>query len=272
MKTRVISLALAVSLVVSAGAFAVTDFTDTFNNGSQFPAGDLPNTVGNWTLEDATGDYGGENRMGGTSNPQSNGTEFSMSGQAGQYIDYNYAAGGAGGLSGSYVATFDAIFKVRHSNNGTGSGSPILSLALGNGLGVSLNVANDPDDTYHYKLVKFATDSTSAVVFDVMQFAVDATSDHQDFNYQHAVLSLDVTGHTKLDWNGSTVFDQILTGLGSVESRAWFGAGTAVQPVAGNAKNHVWFQTVTLSASSVPEPASLGLIALGGLALLRRRG
>src|SRR5262245_44741637 len=100
--------AVAISLLFAQAALAVTDFTDTF----------LPANVaapGNWTKEDATGNNGAGNRLGGASNPQV-GVDgaipiFSMSGQNGQYIDYNYAAGGAGGLSGSAFASLDAIFR-----------------------------------------------------------------------------------------------------------------------------------------------------------------
>jgi hypothetical protein len=264
---RVLVFASVTALCLSGAAFAVTDFTSTFT-----PANVA--APGNWTLEDATGNNGAGNRLGGASNPQvgmdGSVQVFSMSGQNGKYIDYNYAAGGAGGISGSQVAAFDAIFRPRNVNNGNAQGSPVLSISLGS-VGVSLNVAQNADDTYHYKVVQFAADSTRNILSDVYQFAVDATPDHQDVNYEHFVLTLTATGHATLAMNGSTVFDQVLSPIGAVESRAWFGAGTAVQPLPGNAYDHVWFQTVTLSASSTPEPATLSLIALGGLAVLRRR-
>jgi hypothetical protein len=273
MISRIVFAATVLSL--SCGALAVTDFISTVTPG---PTNAQPTLINGWTFEQAAGNDGAENRMGGDSNPDSIGTEFSVSGQAGKWANYNYAAGGEGGLTGSYTATFDATFRARNVNNGTNAGSPILSLSLANGVGVSLSIVNNPDDTYHYKLVQFDAGSATNVLHDIEQFATDSVSDHQDFTYNRAVLTVDVTGHVKLDWSGdylnqplSTVFEQTLSPMSGVESRAWFGAGTIVQPVAGNAKSHVWFQSVTLSASSVPEPATLSLLVLGGLGVLRRR-
>src|SRR5688572_10398714 len=120
-------------------------------------------------------------------------------GTNGRWIDYSYknAAPDVSGLSGSGTATFEATFRARNVNNGTGRGNPVLSLTLGNnqdgdteGVGISINIVNFPDDTYHYVLTKFDVNSTTTPLLDLGQFATDATSDHRDSVYRNAVLTM----------------------------------------------------------------------------------
>ncbi len=56
----------------------------------------------------------------------------------------------------------------------------------------------------------------------------------------------------------------------SVISQAAWGSNTVVQPTPqSGADNRVFWQDIHLTAT--PEPTTLGLLALGGLGLLRRR-
>jgi hypothetical protein len=291
-------------LFMSAGAagLAFVLFTPVVRAATDFANTDLrPNTVGgavanngatagDWALSGTKTGDGNSNRLGGAADPQV-GVDgafniFSMgNGTNGGWIDYSYKdapLGDVSGLVGSVTATFDSIFRARNMNNGTGRGTPILSLSLGNnqagnttGVGVSINVVNFPDDTYHYVLTNYANDSSFAALFDIGAFAVDATVDHQDANYEHAILTLTkngATSHVTLNWNGSTIYDNDVVALGSVDARAHVGIGTAVQPLDANARGVVWFQDALLTASSVvPEPTSLALIGGFGLLALRRR-
>jgi MYXO-CTERM domain-containing protein len=267
---------------------AATNFTNT-QLTAPLPAQN--SSIGDWLLEDGGNGVignGSSNRVGGAADPQnsSDNTVWAIGNDSsikGHYIDFNYKASApdVSGLSGSAIATFESIFKARNFNNGTGRGSPILSLTLGNnqdashGVGVSINIVNEqPADDYHYILTEFSSDSSFAPLLDLGQFALGSTSDHQDANFEHAVLSLDNTGKITLVWNGVTVYNQVPAGgaLGSVDARAIAGSGSAVQPYPSNAYGVVFFQKADLSASStVPEPTGLALAGLGLLALRRRR-
>src|SRR5204863_7232669 len=91
-------------------------------------------------------------------------------------------------------------------------------------------------------------------------------ADHQDPHYEHAYMSLNKDGFVQLIWNGSIVYQSAVpeTALGTMESRAWVGSGTAINPWPGNARSVVWYQNAVLTPSSVlPEPTSLTLLGLG---------
>src|SRR5262249_41918531 len=150
------------------------------------------------------------NRLGGAADPQV-GTDsdvggvpiFAMgNGTTNGWIDYSYKDGAdTSGLVPSVTATFDSIFRARNINNGTGRGAQLSSPSLGKnqagnttGVGVSINIVNEPGDTYHYVLTEFASDSSFTPLLDIAQFAVDATSDHQDAAYEHALLTLTKNG------------------------------------------------------------------------------
>lgn len=80
------------------------------------------------------------------------------------------------------------------------------------------------------------------------------------------LLSIDSTGQPAqvdggwVDWSGT-----FSTGASPA------GEGQALRIELTNGTNVGWFDNVRLDASPVPEPGSLALLGLGGLALLRRR-
>jgi hypothetical protein len=264
---RGIVIALACVSILSGGVFAAAiDSTIAYSSA---PGGQLPASYNGWVAYQGAGSaWANDLGFGWGSNPNNTGSLIRTAATRNNILEMDYS------LAGMQTATLDAVFRNRAANNVNGGGTPILSLEM-NGVGVSINVVNHypGDDSYWYDLVVFddASDPRTTLL-NIAQFAGPGAGGNGDPNWEHATLTLTAAGQVTLAWNGNTVFNQKVTGIGSTISQASWGSNTVVQPIPqSGGENRMFWQSIHLTADAVPEPATLCLLALGSAVMLRRR-
>ena len=179
-------------------------------------------------------------------------------------------------LTNASKATLSGTFRVRYTNNTTGMGTPILSLQLAGGPGISLNVGDkDYDgtpansDRYWYQLVQYKQNSARRLLYAIERLNPANETAQEDPTYDTARLVVDANvDMVQLWWNGVKVWDnngQPLTGfsnnpndpedLGIANSQASWGADTRIQPLpaqsGSGAEQKIFWHDVRLEDSGV---------------------
>ena len=189
--------------------------------------------------------------------------------------EYNLESAFAAGAPGFTLSADVRVLKVNLNQ-------PATFLGLSNGAaGVALAV-NAVNDVYTYVLQQF--DANGIIVGGTPVYAPIETGVYlgvdypntttaeiqQDSVYHSWSLSLDAAGNYVVVYDGIEVLTGAVAAGGHVGQRAYFGAGMDFAKIdRANDEAHFAFNNIVLAA--VPEPASLCLLAIGAVALLRRR-
>lgn len=248
MQLKVLSIAAAVVLAGAVQAHAGILLSDTFS----YPDGDLATVSGGkWVIHSGTTPL---NVTGGTLTVTGANSEDQHADLAGAPISSGMLYAGfdvtltALPTGTTYFAHFynsSTTFRGKLFATTSGAATNLFKFAISNNASSVPSIASpdlSPDTTYHVVLALNPTDATTGVVTTLY---IDAASE--------------TGGLTATD--GTTSI-----GINSFAFRQASGEGTMT------VDNLVVATTFAeANGSAVPEPASLGLLVLGGLALLRRR-
>ncbi|MBE0534976.1 MAG: PEP-CTERM sorting domain-containing protein [Phycisphaerae bacterium] len=177
-----------------------------------------------------------------------------------------------GGLDG-WLAN-DAALSVSSTGATTGSGAMLLEMGVG---GWHIN------GRYDAKPIRDVLGMTTEISMDITAFAQDMTATWMNVEVVINGMNSDDTGpHNNIGWRPLGGKDLVLDGV--AHSYTWTVPTALMTQLAGVDGNIWWLEVMLVSNNDssntkfyvdnvqlIPEPATLGLLGLGGLALLRHR-